>query len=161
MNTIREEIILELIARAAVISALGSPQEYNTNCGVNIIRERTKIDPAEIPCVIVWPQAEEAVNSYGRSMHTMPVNVEGIAEFGSVEPGVIGEQILGDLIKCFTSPEWNRSRDLSPIQDDYIESIAYVGGATSTADDGFITAGAIARFSIIYWTAIGDPYSQG
>jgi hypothetical protein len=161
MNTIREEIILELIARAAVIRTTGSPQAYATDIGETVFRTRPKVDPDDLPCLVVWPQVEEAENTHGQSRHKMPVKIEGVAAFGSAEPSVISERILGDLIKCFTSPAWDRTRAGSPAPADYIESIVYQGGGSdSYPEDGSLTVGASATFLITYWTAIGDPYSQ-
>lgn len=161
MNTIRELIILELIARAAVIRTAGTIQAYATDIGETVLRARSKVDPEELPCVVVWPQAETAENVYGKSRHKMPVKIEGLAVFGVDDPSVISERILGDLIKCFTSPAWDRTRAGSPTPPDYIESIVYNGGGADTAlEDGSVAAGAPAMFLVTYDTAIGDPFSQ-
>jgi len=167
MNTIRELIIQELIARAAEIATTGSPQAYATDIGATIFRAHPKVDPDDLPCLVVWPQVETAENMNGVSRHRMPVKIEGLAAFESSEPSVISERILGDLIKCFTSPTWDRRRlvasPASPATylDPYLESIVYQGGGTeSYPEDGSLTVGAAATFLVTYWTAIGDPYSQ-
>ena len=154
MNTIREEIILEIIARAAVIRTAGSPQPYATDIGETVLRARPKVDPDDLPCTVVWPQAE------------MAENVHGLAAFGAEDPSVVSERILGDLIKCFTSPAWDRRRLVagsSPATylDPYIESIVYQGGGTdSSPEDGSVSVGNQAIFLVTYYTAIGDPYTQ-
>ncbi|MBN1613934.1 MAG: hypothetical protein JW950_05665, partial [Deltaproteobacteria bacterium] len=117
---------------------------------------RTRFDPDDLPCVVVWPQEETAENKYGRSRHVMPVNIEGLMNFGSGDPSVIGEQMLGDLIKCFTDQAWVQTD--SPAH--FFESIEYAGGGTSAPYEGDKTVAAVARFNVVYWTAIGDPYSQ-
>jgi len=166
MNTIREEIILEIIARAAVIRTAGSPQPYATDIGETVLRARPKVDPDDLPCTVVWPQAEMAENVHGKSRHKMPVKVEGLAAFGAEDPSVVSERILGDLIKCFTSPAWDRRRLVagsSPATylDPYIESIVYQGGGTdSSPEDGSVSVGNQAIFLVTYYTAIGDPYTQ-
>ena len=166
MNTIREEIILELLARAAVIRTTGSPQAYATDIGATVLRARPKVDPDELPCCIVWPQPEEAENAHGLSRHRMPVQIEGLAKFGTADPSVIAERILGDLIKCFTSPAWDRRRlvasPASPVTylSPYAESIVYQSGGPTTPEDGAISVGCSAKFMVTYWTAIGDPYAQ-
>ena len=167
MNSIRELIIQEIIARAAAIVTTGSPQAYATGIGATIFRARPKVDPDDLPCLVVWPQVETAENKNGQSLHRMPVKIEGLAAFASSEPSVISECILGDLIKCFTSPAWDRRRlvasPASPATylDPYPESIVYQGGGTdSYPEDGSTTVGAAATFLVTYWTAIGDPYSQ-
>ena len=161
MNTIRELIILEIIARAAVILTTGSTQAYATDIGETVLRARPKVDPEELPCMVVWPPAETAENAYGKSRHKMPVKIEGLAAFGAEDPSVISERILGDLIKCFTSPTWDRTRVGTPTPLDYIESIIYQGGGSDTPlEDGSISVGAQAIFLVTYDTAIGDPYVQ-
>jgi len=163
-NTIREEIILELIERAAVILTTGSPQAYSTDCGETVLRARPKVDPEELPCVVIWPRDEAAENQYGKSKHKMVIQVDGVAEFGTSDPSVISERILGDLIKCFTDQNWDRRRlvasPASPVTylDPYAESIVYEGGGTEAPEDNSVTVAATARFSITYWTAIGNPY---
>jgi hypothetical protein len=160
MNTIREEIILELLARAAVIVTTGAPQAYATDIGATVFRARPKVDPDDPPCCVIWPQIEEAENTHGKTKHKMPVQVDGLAIFGATDPSVIGERILGDLIKCFTSPAWSRTRTGTPAPQDYIESIVYQGGGPATPEDGAVSVGASAKFLVTYWTKTGDPYSQ-
>ena len=167
MNTIREEIILEIVARAAVITTAGSPQAYATDIGAKVYRARPKVDPDDLPCLVIWPQPETADNMNGQSRHKMPLRIDGIMAFGSVEPSIISERILGDLIKCFTSPAWDRRRlVVSPASPatylpPYADSIVYQGGGTeSYPEDGSVTVGAFATLLVTYWTAIGDPYSQ-
>lgn len=165
MNTIRELIILELIARAAVMRT-SSPQAYATDIGATVLRARLKVDPGELPCTVVWPRVEEAENKNGLSLHRMPVKVEGIAVFGTTDLSVISERILGDLIKCFTSPAWDRRRLVvgsSPITylNPYFDHIVYTGGGTdSYPEEGSESVGAYANFLITYWTTTGDPYNQ-
>ena len=165
MNTIRELIILEFLARAAVIVNTGSPQAYSTNIGTNIIRARKSLDPDELPAVVIWPLPEENTNAYGKCKHTMQIRADGIAKFGTTDQSVIGEQILGDLIKCFTSTTWDRRRPkaTSPVTYDspYAESIVYTSGGTdSTLEDGAVAVGSQATFTVTYWTKIGNPYEQ-
>jgi hypothetical protein len=154
MDTIRELIIKNIVTRAAIIRITVLPVLYATDCGETVFRARPKVDPDDLPCTIVWPQPEEAENIHGSVCHHMPVRIEGIAKFGSDEPSVVSERILGDLIRCFTSPSWSRSPD-------YIESIIYQGGGTDEyPEDGSVTVGASATFLVTYWTAIGDPCTQ-
>lgn len=166
-DTIRELIIQELIARAAVIKTTGPPQAYATDMGETALRARPKIEPAELPCCVIWPQPEEAENMHGLSRHRMPIKVEGIVVFHDDSPSVVSERILGDLIKCFTSPTWDRRRlvasPASPVTylEPYIESIVYQGGGTDEyPEDGAVSVSAYARFLVTYWTAIGDPFTQ-
>jgi hypothetical protein len=166
-ETIQELIILELLARAAAIVTTGSPQAYATDIGGNVLRARPKIAPEDLPCLVLWPQPETAENKNGLSLHRMPIRVEGLAEFGADNPSMISVRILGDLIKCFTAPTWDRRRIVtspaSPVTylDPYAESIIYQGGGTDAyPEEGSVTVGASATFLVTYWTAIGDPFSQ-
>lgn len=107
MNTIRDRIILAVLAKlAGAVTA----NQYNLNCGGNVFRCRQNVDPdvipSEIPCFVVWPQPEEVARDYGKARHTMPVRIEGIAPFGTSNPSVIAEQILGDIIEAATGIEW-------------------------------------------------------
>ena len=165
MDTIRELIILELLARAAVIRTTGSPQAYATDIGATVLRARLKVDPDDLPCVVVWPKPETAENAYGKSRHKMTVQVDGVAAFGAEDPSVVAERILGDLIKCFTSPDWDRRRLVAGSSPEsylapYAESIVYQGGGGESPEDGSISVGVPATFLITYDTAIGDPYTQ-
>jgi hypothetical protein len=167
MNTIRELIILEFIARAAVIRSTGSPQAYATDIGATVFRARMSVDPGELPCTVVFPQPEESENKNGLALHAMAIKIEGIAAFGDESSSIVSERMLGDLIKAFTSPAWDRRRPVaspaSPVTylDPYAESIIYQGGGTyEYPDDGKLTVGTLATFMITYWTAIGDPYNQ-
>jgi hypothetical protein len=93
----------------------------------------------------------------------MTMKIEGICEFGTEEPSVISERILGDLKKCIMAPEnlltsphsgWSRSPD-------YIDKIIYTGGGTDDyPDDGEMTVGAFATFDVTYTENINDPCSQ-
>ncbi len=167
MNTIRELIIQEILARAATLRIALSPVIYNTDCGDNVFRARLKVDPDELPCIVLWPQTEEAENKHGQALHRMPLRIEGIALFGADNPSVVSERILGDLIRCFTSPTWDRRRlvvsPASPVTylAPYAESIVYQGGGTdSYPEEGSMTIGAYVKLLITYWTAMGDPYTQ-
>ncbi len=173
MTTIRELIIQEIMDRAAVIRTDTSPQAYQTDLGKNVFRVRPKIGPEETPCIVVWPQAEEVEHKSGMILNSMPVRVEGIMLFGDTNPSVLSERILGDLVKCFTDPTWDRRRlqpppsptpspDPGPQYDPpYAETILYDGGGTDDyPDEGSLSVGVVARFVVRYWTQRGNPYEQ-
>lgn len=177
-DTIREKIIKEFIARAAVIRTTGSPQLYATDCGASVYRARPMVDPEDVPCCIVWPQPEETTQIHGQNRNEMIVQVEGFHCFGTEavsrgfaateeDPSTVSERILGDLIRCFTSRAWDRRRlvasPASPVIYDppYAESIVYQGGGTdSYPEEGSVTVAAAAGFLVTYFTKLGDPYSQ-
>lgn len=166
-DTIRELIIQEFMTRAATLRNTASPPAYATDMGGNPLRARLRVDPDELPCIVIFPMTEEAENAHGMSRHRMRIRVDGIVAFGSESPSVVGERMLGDLIKCFTSPSWDRRRIAespeSPVTYDppYTESIVYEGGGIEEyPEDGSVSVGVQVRFMVTYWTAIGDPFNQ-
>lgn len=159
-DTIRETIIKDFLARLAVITTANG---YNTNIGARVLRVRKNVNPEELPCCVVWPGAETGVASYGENACTMPIRIEGLAEFGSVNPSVLSEQILGDLKKCIFQPGNTLSRTMSGWvrSPDYIDFLAYAGGGTDTyPEEGQKTVGASILVEVGYTERIGDPYSQ-
>jgi len=159
-DTIREIIIQDFIARAAVITTTNG---YNTNFQAPALRARKTVDPDELPAIVIWPQPEKATQIYGQHSCVMSIRVEGIAHFGTANPSVVAEKILGDLKKCFLSSEnllsspasgWSRSPD-------YIDSIVYTGGGTEDyPEDDKKTIGSSATFDVAYTTKLNDPCSQ-
>lgn len=165
MTTIREKIILEFLERAAVIVNTASPPAYETSIGSNVLRARTRMGSNEVPFITILPKPEEAVKKYGKSVQTMTIQVEGVVEYGNDDPSVIGERLLGDIIKCFTSTSWERRHVVagsSPLTytAPYAESISYVGGGVDDLTEGDKTIAGVARFQIVYETNLGDPSSQ-
>lgn len=162
-ETIREKILQELATRAGVMR-LTSPAVYATDIGAAVYRARPKIGPEELPCTVVWPRSEEVTYAFGRVLHTMPVDVEGLVELGTADPSVLGEAIYGDLVRCFTDPAWDRRRPVagSPITylAPYAESMVLAGGGSDAPEDGALTCGAQARLVVTYWTVAGDPTAQ-
>jgi len=155
MNTIRELIIQQFVARAAVMRTSSPWSGYGTNIGATVLRERGKIDPSDLPCTVIWPQTETSEKTHGAEKLQMVMQVDGMAKFGSSDPSVMSEQILGDLRKAFTAPGWFEG------PPKYIEAVAYQSGGKSQAmDDGALAVGMAARFVVTYWTQTGDPYTQ-
>ncbi len=152
--TIRERIIRQFIARAAVILSSGSPQVYANNLGERVIRSRRKVSPNEAPCIFVFPFEESAEFTHGAVCHTMPIKVTGFVRMSrDDDESVISESILGDLIRCFEDHAWTSSI--------LAESVLYAeGGEDEDPDGGSTIAGAAAVFHVKYWTVKGDPYSQ-
>ena len=166
-DTIRELIIQEFITRAALIRNTASPPAYATEMGGNVFRARVRVDPSELPCVVIWPLIEEAEHAHGLVRHRMTIRADGIVAFGAESPSVVGERMHGDLIKCFTSPSWDRRRiaasPKSPVTyvQPYAESIVYEGGGVEEyPEEGSISVGVQVRFLVTYWTKVGDPYAQ-
>ena len=160
MDTIREINIQDILARLAEIRVSNG---YNTDVGANVRRSRKKVDPSELPAVIVIPGTEKVTAKYGQSFCVMSVRIEGIMEFGANDPGVVSEWILADLKKCILAPPdpsgspdtgWTRSPD-------YIDGILYAeGGTEEYPDEGQSTIGAFALFDVSYTTNMNDPCGQ-
>ena len=163
-DTIREKIIQQIVTRLAVITTTNG---YNINLGAKVERVRRSLDPSDLPACVVFPQPETAEPLHGFMTVTMPIRIEGIAEFGATNPSVIAEQILGDLIKAMTSPTWDRrivvTSPASPVTylDPYDDAILYKGGGTDQyPNDEDLTVGASALFDVTYTVKIGNPYEQ-
>lgn len=159
MDTIRETIIKDILARLAVITVANG---YNTGIGGKVLRARKTVDPEDLPLCDVWPQPEKAENAYGQSICTMAMKIEGLTKFLTENPSVVSERILGDLKKCILSQYdattipptgWNRPA--------YIESIIYTGGGTDEyPDEGSVSVGAYITVDVTYMTKLDDPYTQ-
>ena len=74
-DTIRELIIKELIARAAVIVTTGSPQAYSTDIGTSVFRVRQKVDPSELPCLNIRPQPEVPETTHWQVKQKIPGSI--------------------------------------------------------------------------------------
>ena len=150
--TIRELIIRQIVARLETIRTASG---YNTDLGNNVNRVQRFYHGMELPACSPYALTETAENTtYGMVKCTMPVRVEAFALFGSVNPAVISEQMLGDLIKCLTAPSWTRSPE-------YISDLRYIGGGSEEYPESEDTVvGTHADFIVVYETENGDPYSQ-
>ncbi len=112
-DTIRESIIRDIVIHLGVIR---KENAYQTDCGRNVYRALSRIDPDDAPCIDVWPLPEEAENIHGRVRSTMTVQVEGFGFFDkeAVKRGqspvvedasTVSERILGDLIAAIEATD--------------------------------------------------------
>jgi len=106
MSTIREQIITALVVRLGDIKTTAG---YATNVGANALRAVDVPAESQLDYVTAWPQPEEAIKKYGKTVCSMPVRVEAAALFGATDPSVVIEQLLGDLIECLTGRQWSLS----------------------------------------------------
>lgn len=102
-DTIREQIIAAIVTKLADILIT---KGYNTDIGQNVDRVLKDVDPDDLPATTVWPQPETSERKYGYSHIVMPVNLNGLVAFGSVNASVEAEKILGDLIELMTAIRW-------------------------------------------------------
>lgn len=103
METIREQIILAVMSKLAIIRAANG---YNTDIGANVQRAINKLDAAELPACVVWPKSEESGRQYGSGIHEMPIRVEGLVLHGTSNPSVVSELMSGDLIEAMAGVVW-------------------------------------------------------
>ena len=151
-DTIRERIISAIVNRCSVITVANG---YNTDIGGNVLRAKVTLGKDEPPAAVVFPEPEESSRKYGKQHCVMPVRVEGTAYYGSDNPSVAAERILGDLIKCICGGT------LSDVTGGLADDVEYTGGGTDEYPDaGEKLIGASAVFNIKYKTVAGDPYNQ-
>jgi hypothetical protein len=153
--TIRELVIREVVALLAMLPGeLRGLQDWR---GVH--RGRTGFDPEDLPAITILPGMESPTKKqFGKQTVAMDISVQALfptalpAVAGS-GPSEIGEAILGALILTVMAG----ADGLHALVDD----IAYTSGgiAEYPADTEQVTI-VEAVFSIIYRTAIGDPYNQ-
>lgn len=132
-NTIRENIILAILARVAEIKVING---YGTNCGNNVLRVKKLVDSDNLPHVTVWPGLETSIKQYSQLIITMPVKIECIKAYSSTNPSVVSEWMLGDIIENILGIEWTLPYTTG---DTEIEVGNTVVGATGAAT-GYVCA---------------------
>ena len=95
---------------------------------------------------------EMVVAEYGSMEYEMPVKIEGLMAVGDVNPSVVSEKMLGDLLGAFTA-----SDPSGGLADDVRYS---EGGTEEYPDEERLDVGAYVGLNIRYLTASGDPYNQ-
>lgn len=150
-DTIREQIIQNVLTRLAVIR---TPNGYNSDVGLHPMRGIRVPNANDIPGVFFVPGQETAIkDDYGSMTMEMSGALVCVAEKTVVDPSVIQEQMLGDMIKNLTDP--------SEVASTLTESITYTDGGPAEipeSGDKFVAVGA--TFAIKYKTLIGNPYQQ-
>jgi len=131
-NTIKEQILLAIIARLADIRTANG---YNVDCGGNVLRVKKVVDSDDLPMVNIWPQPEIITKQYGKHVCQMPVRIECVSPFGATNPSVISEAMLGDIIENIISTEYTLPFTTGTTE---IEVGDTVTGATSGAT-GYVT----------------------
>lgn len=105
-TTIRQQIIDAIETKLAeVLTTAG----YQTGMGATVEKAKYKIDPDDLPAVVIWPADEETDLSHGNYRHTMAIRLEGLAAHGATSPVTVAEQILGDLIEAMAGPKWTQN----------------------------------------------------
>jgi hypothetical protein len=147
--TIRERIISEFEVAMAVVTLANG---YHSDAGKNIVRCRKSLDPAELPCMVIWPGIETSERrEYGGQYCTMKIGIEAHCLFGSENPSVVSERMLGDMIQAVFS------QNITDLTDE----IEYESGGTdSYPDTGDVAVGVKLTLNVKYNYLIGNPYSQ-
>jgi hypothetical protein len=102
MSTIREQIIAAITTKLAdIIIANG----YATGIGARVERVRPVFQPAELPAISVIPQPETIERVCGKVVCSMPIIIEGFCLHEDINPSIVAEKMLGDLISCLTGIE--------------------------------------------------------
>lgn len=149
-DTIREQIITNIdLALRDIRTASG----FNVDLGSTVKRGETISDKDQLPAVAFFPLSENNEPIPGRNNLTMTVRVEALAKFGSKNPSVVAEAMLGDVIRRMT--------DRTSKVCEFTEKIEYSeGGVDEYPGGGEYTVGCYALFNVNYKTVIDDPFIQ-
>jgi len=151
-DTIRESIIASITTALADIRTASG---YNTDAGRLVRRGIPITDQDQMPALSVLPLTEENEPLSGRHYLAMRFRVDGIIKYTSKNPSVVGELLLGDIIKRMTN------RSLSAVHGGYADQLQYVeGGIEDYPEPGQYSVAVYATFEIKYKTNLGDPYNQ-
>ena len=148
-DTRRELIIQEALTQLAKITVANGYQ-YTMSTPKRGVKN---IDTKDFPLSVVFPAVEENERKFAKNVLTFSIRVESHAIVGSVNPSIIQEKMLGDLIKNLTNPSdaWTTKT----------EDIAYFGGGPAEQPEAEDTTTAVyAIFTIKYKTNIGSPYTN-
>jgi hypothetical protein len=105
-TTIREQIITAILEHFQENWQLDN--DYNYACGLNAYRAVKNINDDTLPAVVLWAGEEISEQTvYGQTINKMTVKLEAVAEITSgVNPSVIQEKLLGDIIKIMTNQSY-------------------------------------------------------
>jgi hypothetical protein len=108
--SIREQILVSFGTRLGDIE-FGN--QYNSNMGKEVFRSfLPPIDSSLAPCVGYHIEMEENTALYAKKeVRVLPVRVQGVAEFGSVAPPVMGERLYADINECVLGDQYTLSFD--------------------------------------------------
>lgn len=150
-TTIRRQIITDISVKLPEVTMANG---YQTDCGQNVQIVKPKIDPSDLPALVIWPMVENTIKIvHGKVLIEMPVRIEGLAQFELINPAIFAEKMLGDIIQIMTSPD-------DPVSS-LVESVKYASGGTDEyPESGQKSVGTSAVFNIEYKTIKGNPYAQ-
>lgn len=151
-DTIREKIIAAICAGVEDISIENG---YNTDAGKFVKRGQRIVDQDQFPAIAVMPFIEENEPLPGKNNLSMRVRVDGALKFGSQNPSIMAEKLLGDIIYRMTNTS------LDSIHGGYAVKVQYAeGGIDDYPEPGQYSVAVHATFNISYKTKLGNPYNQ-
>lgn len=109
-ETIREQIIQNVVTK---IGRIRTANGYNTEAGKIVKRaELIPIDGDLLPASSVFPLPELSLERYsGRTLRQMEVRVQAISQLKGLNPSVVSELLLGDLIEAVFGTSWTLNFD--------------------------------------------------
>ena len=151
-DTIREQLIS---AMTAALAGMRTAAGYNVDLGSTVKRGETLSDKDLLPAIAIFPLSETNERLPGRHNLTMTVRVEGLSKFGTKNPSVVAEAMLGDIVRLMTNP-------LSGgICGGLADKVEYTeGGVDGYPEPGQYTVGCYCVFNVQYKTRLGDPFIQ-
>ena len=147
--TIREQIVA---AFESTMKGMLTENGFHFDGGLNVFRCQKNIPPEALPCIVIWPGTEVSeLLEYGNQYLAMKMGIEAMAVFGSENPSVVAERMLGDLIRMVFG------EIITPL----IDVILYEsGGSDNYPDAGELAVGTKISLNVKYNYLRGNPYSQ-
>lgn len=105
MDTVREKIIQAIVT---CLQGITIANGYNTDLGKDYVeRAKPQWDENFVPAISVFPKVETMERKHGGAMLiTIPVGVSGYNVFGAINPSVVAEKMLGDIIINILGPRF-------------------------------------------------------
>lgn len=105
MCHIRERIIANIISKLAVIRTANG---YQTDIGSAILRVARRVDPEALVAGVITPKKDRLKRMrHGSIQIIMPLYIEAVVAHGAVNPSVMAERLMADLIEAITGIVWS------------------------------------------------------
>jgi len=117
----------------------------------NVNRARRSYDDSELPAISIFDGIESSEYKYSKSTNILELNVEAHNLYGDINPSVMANMMIADIIQAIT----NGDTTLSGL----VDSIQYSGSDINYPEDGDVTVSALVSFNILYSFNKGDPYT--
>jgi hypothetical protein len=146
--------------RSRILSALGE-RCYNLLALLPDDRERTpeiywarqRLQPTEVPAVVITPQPEEATPMSGVDEKTMPVQISMVCLLGDWKPVDLGEYLLAQM--CQVIPGQDESFGGLCITINYLG-----GGVEDYPEDTDQAMVCTSTWAIVYETFTNNPFDK-